>query len=172
MRSLCFFSFSFLIYNACAMKFLNDVQSSSNVQYTWIMQWTLCKTYFNHSTVHIDFEVDMHTVLRDAIPSATIKCCRFHLWRKVQTIGIGAHYKDNQKLRKLSQRIICQTVLTTRTAIHLLTIYWRTMWHFTQGLLQTCGRRELIMAQNSFTFTLTNSSTHLIQPFSYLSSCI
>ena len=34
------------------------------------------------TTVHIDFEVAMHTVLREAIPSATIKCCRFHLWTK------------------------------------------------------------------------------------------
>ena len=32
--------------------------------------------------------------------------------------------------------------------------------------------KRLIMAKNHFTLTLTNSSTHLSQPFSYLTSCI
>ena len=34
------------------------------------------------TTIHIDFEVAKHTVLRETIPSATIKCCTFHLWAK------------------------------------------------------------------------------------------
>ena len=32
--------------------------------------------------------------------------------------------------------------------------------------------RELIMAKNRFILTLTNRSKHLVQPFSYLTSCI
>ena len=49
------------------------------------------------TTVHIDFKVVMHAVLREAIPSATIKCCSFHLWamhlwwQKIQTIRFGAY---------------------------------------------------------------------------------
>ena len=34
------------------------------------------------TVVHIDFEVAMHAVLRGAIPSATIKCCRYHFCAK------------------------------------------------------------------------------------------
>ena len=40
--------------------------------------------------------------------------------------------------------ILCQIALKTRTEINLLTIYWRTMWHLSQSLLQI---RELVFPQ-------------------------
>ena len=97
-------------------------------------------------------------------------------------IGLGGHYKDNQCGTYWSWGLfhrVYDARLPWRSELHyLLTIYWRTMWHLTRSLLQTCGlvfpqkRRELIMVQNRFTLTLTNSSTHLSQPFSYFTSCI
>ena len=65
------------------------------------------------------YSVSFHQVLQIPMGQAW--------WRKIQTIGLGAHYKSNQsgtlqKLKIVSQRIICQTALTTRTAINLLNL--------------------------------------------------
>ena len=131
----------------------------------------------------------MHAVLRGAISSATIKCCRFHFRAK--------HGGGRSKLSGL--------VLITNTpewmeptevedcftddimpdypddkncnefADYLLENYV-TFDSKKESLLQTCGlvfpqkRRALIMAQSRFTLTLTNSASH--PTFSYLTSCI
>lgn len=50
------------------------------------------------SVFHVDFEISMHTILKEFFPTATIKGCRFHLgqawWRKSQNIRLGNEYKD------------------------------------------------------------------------------
>ena len=97
----------------------------------------VAQSYFLKCTKYMDYAMDS-TEFREAIPSTTIKCCRFQVnmgqawWRKIQTIGLDSHYKDNH---------------SGPFADYLLENY-------------------------VFTLTLTNSSTHLIPPFSYLTSCI
>ena len=120
------------------------------------------RCYF--TTVHIDFEVA--TVLREANLLATIKCCIFHLWPK--------HGGRRSKLSGLVL-ITKKTRVETTEVEDCFTedIMPENYVTLTQSLLQTCAmvfpqkRRKLIMAQNRFTLTLTNSSMHLIQPFSY-----
>ena len=59
------------------------VRKSENVyQYLWDSIRSSCaylQLQLKRHIIHIDFEVAMHTVLKAAIPEATIKCCRFHL---------------------------------------------------------------------------------------------
>ena len=81
-----------------------------------------------------------------------------------------AHYFHTQiriNLRLVAvKRWLVQVTVQVKSVLNDIS-----MRHLTQCLLQTCGllfpleRRELIMAQNPFALTLTNSSTHLIQPF-------
>ena len=51
---------------------------SPNVQYIHGLCSVKRNLTIEPTAVHIDFEVAMHTMLREAIPSATIKYCRFH----------------------------------------------------------------------------------------------
>ena len=160
---------SFLIYNACAMKSVKfsptahlNVQSSFfnvyNILWLCNRHYVRRNLYLEPTTIPIDFEVAIHTVGREAIPSATIKCCRFHLgqtwWRKIHTIGLGAHYKDNQS--EIRKWLKCVLVCTPN------------MW---AGIP---SEEKKTMTQNCFMLTLTDSSTHLIQPFyiqQVVSSC-
>ena len=63
------------------------------------------------------------------------------------------------KWKTVSQRIVSQIALTTRTVINVLITYWRNMLYLTRNLLQTCclvfpqKRRELKMPQNRFTIS-------------------
>ena len=49
-------------------------------------------------TIMVDFELAMIKALKEMIPSAAIKGCRFHLhqswWRKIQSLGLAPLYKD------------------------------------------------------------------------------
>ena len=67
----------------------------------WDMLHYMCRErglVFSPETVHIDFEKDMHNSVRRNFRQANISCCRFHLgqciWRKIQTIGFSAKYRD------------------------------------------------------------------------------
>lgn len=54
---------------------------------------------FSPKIVHVDFEEAMMKAIRQVLPTATIKCCRFHLgqawWRKIQNLGLSYDYKDS-----------------------------------------------------------------------------
>ena len=59
----------------------------------WTSVASLCKgldLILSPETIHIDFEVAMHNVLRDIFTNSRILCCRFHLsqawWRKIQVL--------------------------------------------------------------------------------------
>ena len=131
------------------------------------------------TTIHVDFEVHvaMHTVLGVAIPSATIKYCRFYLWAKLCdgksklsglvlltkttrvertdvdcfTEDIMPDCPDHQNCNKFADYLL-ENFVTFDSK------FTPDMWagNFPQK------RRELIMAQNGFTLTLRNSSMHLI----------
>lgn len=67
----------------------------------WDMLHYMCRErgiVFSPETVHIDFEMAMHNAVRRNLRQANISCCRFHLgqsmWRKIQTIGFSAQYRD------------------------------------------------------------------------------
>ena len=60
---------------------------------------------FSPETVHIDFEMAMHNSVRRNFKQANTSCCRYHLgqsmWRKIQTIGFSAQYRDkDSEIRK------------------------------------------------------------------------
>ena len=133
----------------------------------------LCSGHYvrrNFTTVYIDFEVAMHTVLREAIPSATIKRCRFHLWAKhgggrsilsgLVLITKTTRVKPTEVKDCFTEDIIpdCpHDQKCNNSADYLLENYVT----FDSSLLQTCEllfpqkRRELILTQNRFTLTLT-----------------
>ena len=67
----------------------------------WDMLHYMCRDrglVFSPETVHIDFEKAMHNSVRRNFRQANISCCCFHLgqsiWRKIQTIGFSAQYRD------------------------------------------------------------------------------
>ena len=53
----------------------------------------------NFTTIHVDFEETMHTVVKEVFPGVIIKRCRFHLgqawWRKIQNVGLAKEYKTS-----------------------------------------------------------------------------
>jgi len=53
---------------------------------------------FSPTYVHIDFESAIHSAVRNVLPTAQIKGCRFHLgqswWRKIQSLGLTKVFKD------------------------------------------------------------------------------
>ena len=68
----------------------------------WVVFVRHAHTYsfnLNHkyNVIHVDFEIAIHNVLKEAFPEETIKCCIFHLgqaWqRKIQTLGLCQYYK-------------------------------------------------------------------------------
>ena len=56
-----------------------------------------CNVIMNFTTIHVDFEETMHTVVKEVFPGVIIKGCRFHLgqawWRKIQNLGLAKEYK-------------------------------------------------------------------------------
>ncbi|CAC5414466.1 unnamed protein product [Mytilus coruscus] len=67
----------------------------------WDLLIDVCTTQrltLQHEVVHIDFKCAMHTAVTKTFHAATISCCRFYLgqswWRKIQSIGLSADYKD------------------------------------------------------------------------------
>ena len=98
------------------------------------------------------------TVLEEAIQSATIKCCRFHV----------KHGGGKSKLSGVM--LITKTTRVKPTEVEDC---------FTEDTMQDCPDNQncnkfadYLLENYVFTITLTNSSTHLIPPFSYLTSCI
>ena len=111
----------------------------------------------------MDFKVAMHTVLLEAFPSATIKCCRFHLWAKH---GGGRS--------KLSGLVLILDIMPD-CAHYLLENYVTSDSTFTPDIWAGIPSEEKRLTNNStesFHPHFNEQSKHLIQPFSYFTSCI
>uniref|UniRef100_A0A6P7F583 Uncharacterized protein LOC114326048 n=1 Tax=Diabrotica virgifera virgifera TaxID=50390 RepID=A0A6P7F583_DIAVI len=71
----------------------------------------------NPTKIVIDYELGIHSSMREVFPEANVVGCRFHLaqawWRKVQNVGLSSEYKnENSEIGKWLKHIFGLMYLT------------------------------------------------------------
>lgn len=75
-----------------------QINSYATAFYYLISECKKINLDFDPKSVFVDFELAIHSAIREVFPNSNIKGCRFHLgqswWRKIQEFGLAVEYKD------------------------------------------------------------------------------